>query len=103
MTSESIDIILSTLIMQIRSFEQSIKQIDKGIEKSAEIIPEYQCLTNIPGIGKIYAAGRLAEIGQVERFYDQTKIAKYVGLSWKAKQSGNYQSKITRPKGVPKE
>ena len=47
------------------------------------------------GIGKVYAAGLLAEIGQIQRFEDQTKLAKYAGLSWKIKQSGNYQSENT--------
>lgn len=28
--------------------------------------------------------------GQIERFDDQTKLAKYAGLSWKIKQSDNY-------------
>ena len=93
--NESIDIILSTLVVQMRSLQQSIKQIDKGIEKLVEIIPEYQCLTSVPGIGKVYAAGILAEVGQIERFDDQAKVAKYAGLSWKVKQSGNYQSEVT--------
>ncbi|BDP97407.1 hypothetical protein EfmGK961_12230 [Enterococcus faecium] len=59
------------------------------------VIPEYQCLTSIPGVGKVYAAGLIAEIGQIERFEDQTKLAKYAGLSWKVNQSGNYQSQNT--------
>ncbi|KGL39228.1 IS110 family transposase, partial [Listeria newyorkensis] len=53
------------------------------------------CLTSIPGVGKVYAAGLIAEIGQIDRFEDQTKLAKYAGLSWKVKQSGNYQSEHT--------
>ena len=43
----------------------------------------------------MYAAGLIAEIGQIERFKDQTKLAKYAGLCWKVKQSGNYQSPNT--------
>ncbi|MFB5208952.1 transposase [Enterococcus casseliflavus] len=41
---------------------------------------------------KVHTAGLIAEIGQIERFEDQTKLAKYVGLCWKVKQSVNYQS-----------
>ncbi len=96
MSQESIDIILGVLVFQIRSIGKSIKELDKAIERLVEVIPEYQCLTSIPGIGKVYAAGLLAEIGhQIERFDDQTKLAKYAGLSWKIKQSGNYQSEHT--------
>lgn len=92
---ESIDAVLSAIAAQIRGLENSIKALDKAIEQLVIIIPEYQCLTSIPGIGKVYAAGLIAEIGQINRFEDQTKLAKYAGLSWKVKQSGNYQSEHT--------
>ena len=59
------------------------------------VIPEYQCLISVPSIEKVYTAGLIAEIGQIERFEDQTKLAKYAGLCWKVKQSGNYQSQNT--------
>ena len=78
LAQESINVVLSVLVREI-----------------VVVIPEYQCLTSIPGVGKVYAAGLIAEIGQIERFEDQTKLAKYAGLSWKVKQSGNYQSQNT--------
>ena len=92
---ESIDVVLSVLAREIRALEASIKDLDKAIEQLVVVLPEYQCLTSIPGVGKVYAAGMIAEIGQIERFEDQTKLAKYAGLSWKVKQSGNYQSEYT--------
>ncbi|MCO5542174.1 IS110 family transposase [Enterococcus faecalis] len=92
---ESIDVVLSVLAREIRALEASIKDLDKAIEQLVVVLPEYQCLTSIPGVGKVYAAGMIAEIGQIERFEDQTKLAKYAGLSWKVKQSGNYQSENT--------
>ncbi|WP_353744748.1 transposase [Acetobacterium sp. MES1] len=32
----------------------------------------------------------LAKLVQIERFEDKAKIAKYAGLYWKRKQSGNF-------------
>lgn len=92
---ESIDIVLGVLVCEIRTLEKNIKELDKAIEQLVVIIPEYQCLTSITGIGKVYTAGLIAEIGQIQRFEDQTKLAKYAGLSWKVTQSGNYQSQNT--------
>ena len=92
---ESINVVLGVLVCELRDLEKNIKDLDKAIEQLVVIIPEYQCLTSIPGIGKVYAAGLIAEIGQIERFEDQTKLAKYAGLSWKVKQSVNYQSQNT--------
>jgi len=92
---ESVDQVLSVLVRQIRSFEKSIKEIDKAIEDIVETLPEYQCLTSVPGIGKVYAGGIIAEIGQIERFENQAQIAKFAGLFWPHKQSGKMKSENT--------
>jgi len=60
-----------------------------------EILPEYQCLTSVPGIGKVFAAGIIAEIGQIEHFKDHPQVAKYAGLNWKETQSGTTSSQNT--------
>ena len=74
---------MATLVGQIRSLEASIKQLEKGIEQIVKALPEYQCLTSIPGVGPAYAAGLIAEIGQIQRFENQAKLAKYAGLHLK--------------------
>jgi transposase len=91
----SVDVVLATYSMMIKTIKEQIKELDKAIEKLLETIPESQCLMSIPGIGKVYCAGILAEIGQIERFEDQAKLAKYAGLYWKRKQSGSYESERT--------
>ncbi len=60
------------------------------------ILIEYICLTSIPGIGPVVAAGIIAEIGSVGFFSSNNALAKFAGLTWKQKQSGNYTSKNTR-------
>lgn len=91
----SVDVVLATYSMMIKTIKEQIKELDKAIEKLLVTIPESQCLMSIPGIGKVYCAGILAEIGQIERFEDQAKLAKYAGLYWKRKQSGSYESERT--------
>ena len=59
------------------------------------MLPEYQCLTSIPEIGPVYAAGILAEIGPINRFSDESKLAKYAGLYWRQNQSGNSEYENT--------
>ena len=51
----------------------------------------FQGLTSIPGVGPVYAAGLIAEIGQIERFENQAKL----GLHWKKSESGNNKSENT--------
>lgn len=91
----SVNVVLGLLAREIRNLEQMIKDIDKAIEDMVEVIPEYQCLTSVPGVGKVYAAGIIAEIGQIERFKDHPQVAKYAGLNWKQNQSGNANSQHT--------
>lgn len=93
--ADSIDVVLGILVREIRGLEKAIKDYDRAIEDLVQAIPEYKCLTSIPGIGPVYAAGLLAEIGQIERFDDQTKLAKYAGLTWKRSQSGRRESENT--------
>ncbi len=67
LAQESINVVLSVLVREIRALEKNIKELDKAIEQVIVVIPEYQCLTSIPGVGKVYAAGLIAEIGQIEK------------------------------------
>ena len=95
MMQDSVNVVLSMYAEMIRSLKKQLKEIDKSIERIIVTIPEADCLRSIPGIGPVYAAGIIAEIGQIERFEDESKIAKYAGLYWKRNQSGNYESQRT--------
>ncbi|HHT99109.1 MAG TPA: IS110 family transposase [Acholeplasma sp.] len=59
----------------------------------------YKILKSIPGIGPVYAAGLLAEIGEIDQFPNDAALAKYAGLTWRKRESGNYvaqQTKMTK-------
>lgn len=57
---------------------------------------EYQSLVSIPGIGPVLASGILAEIGTITSFHSHDALAKYAGLTWRVKQSGNYSNDDTK-------
>ena len=65
-------------------------------ESSASRRERLLSLTSIPGIGKVYSAGIIAEIGDVNRFPSQASIAKYAGLVWTQHQPGNFEAQHTR-------
>lgn len=81
----------------IKSFEKEKKTIDKAIEKAVKGISsnEYQCLLSIKGFGPVISAGIIAEIGFIDRFPAEEKLAKFAGLTWRKKQSGRLTSDIT--------
>lgn len=90
---DSIDLILGTTIEVIRTLQRQVKEIDKAIKRIMAGLTE--TLETIPGIGPVFSAGIIAEIGQIERFDDETKIAKYAGLYWRKNQSGRFTADDT--------
>ena len=74
----------------MRALEKQIKVLDKAIEQQFKIIPN--TLTSIPGIGKVYSAGIIAEIGDINRFQSQASVAKFAGLVWTQHQSGEFEA-----------
>ncbi|MFO2551289.1 IS110 family transposase [Alicyclobacillus cycloheptanicus] len=91
---DTIDILLATSIESIRAIKQQIKQIDEAIVWLLDGIPN--TLETIPGIGRVYCAGILAEIGDISRFKDQAAVAKYAGLTWQKHQSGKFEAEDTK-------
>lgn len=92
--NDSVNQVLAVSLNAIRSLEQQIKQLDKAIAEQLELIPN--TLTSIKGIGPVYSAGIIAEIGDINRFENQAKLAKYAGFVWSQHQSGDFESQNTR-------
>ena len=92
--NNSVNQAMSVCIATMRTLEKQIKVLDKQIEQIFAIIPN--TLTSVPGIGKVYSAGIIAEIGDINRFQSQASVAKYAGLVWKQHQSGEFEAQNTR-------
>ena len=92
--NDSVNQVLSISITSMKALESQIKAFDKAIQAQMMLLPNV--LTSIPGIGPVYSAGIMAEIGDINRFESQAKLAKYAGLAWKQHQSGGFKSETTR-------
>ena len=92
--NNSVNQAMAVSIAAMRALEKQIKVLDKAIAQQFEIIPN--TLTSIPGIGRVYSAGIIAEISDVNRFQSQASVAKYAGLVWKQHQSGEFEAQNTR-------
>lgn len=91
--ADSVNQVLSVSLASMRALEAQIKTLDKSIEKQFEIIPN--TLTSIKGIGPVYSAGIIAEIGNINRFHTHASVAKYAGLVWTQHQSGDFEAEHT--------
>jgi transposase len=91
--SDSVNQVLAMQTQTIRFYEQQLRDYDKLIQDYMTGIPN--TLTSIKGIGPVYAAGIIAEVGDVTRFKDQAALANYAGLSWSRHQSGKFEAEQT--------
>ena len=91
--NDSVNQAMSASIATMRAMESQIKTLEKAIEQQFQIIPN--TLTSIPGIGPVYSAGIIAEIGDIHRFESQASVAKYAGLVWTQHQSGDFEAERT--------
>lgn len=90
----SVNQVLSISITSMKTLESQIKEFDKAIAAQMELLSNV--LISIPGIGPVYSAGIMAEIGDINRFKNQAALAKYAGLSWTQHQSGDFEAEQTR-------
>ncbi len=92
--NDSVNQVLSISISSMRAMESQIKAFDKAIAEQMALIPN--TLTSVKGIGPVYSAGIIAEIGDINRFPTQASLAKYAGLVWSQHQSGDFEAQNTR-------
>lgn len=86
---DPINRIMASTLRTIRHLEQEIKLAGKEIDHEMKGLDTP--LLSIPGIGPVFAAGILAEIGDIRNFATESKVAKMAGLTWKRAQSGDFQ------------
>lgn len=94
---EPINLAIATSFNAISLYEKQLKELDKAILKTVKGLHsnEYDCLLSIKGIGPVFAAGIISEIGFISRFNREKYLASFAGLTWKKKQSGKHTSDIT--------
>jgi predicted flap endonuclease-1-like 5' DNA nuclease len=92
--THSVNQVLAVSFSAIKAYKEQLKIFDKAIEEQIKLIPNP--LTSIKGIGPVYSAGIIAEIGDIHRFKDHAALAKFAGISWTKHQSGNFTASNTK-------
>jgi transposase len=87
---EPVHFALTSALSHVRFLTQQLKALDRRIARELERFPN--TLISVRGIGPVYAAGLIAEIGEVSRFEDDDALAKYAGLWWPRTQSGSFEA-----------
>jgi hypothetical protein len=87
---EPVNLILSSSLLTIRTLSAQLKPLDKAIAAQLAATPP-QTLSSVPGLGPVFTAGIVAEIGDVNRFEREESLAKFAGLTWRRHQSGEFE------------
>lgn len=86
-------LVLATTLASIRALQAQLKTLDGTIARELAGLP--QTLDSVPGLGPVWTAGLVAELGDMRRFDDEAAIAQYAGLTWQTYQSAGYQAEDT--------
>jgi transposase len=92
--ADSVNLAMASNICVIRTLQEQAKSLEKAIAEHLSTLP--QTLTSVPGIGTIFAAGILSEIGDISRFPDHKALSKFGGIAWRENQSGDFIATETR-------
>lgn len=91
--ANSVNAVLKMSMNNIHHFEKTIAEVNKVIEQDMQGM--VNPLAAVPGIGPVLSAGIISEIGNIDRFSDHAKLAKFAGLTWSEHQSGEFSADET--------
>lgn len=93
---EPLKLILKTTLATIRTLHDQLRAVDRTIAQDIATLPAARrTLDSVPGLGPVWTAGLLAEIGDIFRFTNEAAVAKFAGLVWKPRESGDFQGEDT--------
>lgn len=93
---EPLTLILGTTMATIRTLHTQLKAVDQTIARElAALPPARRTLASVPGLGPVWTAGLVAEIGDITRFDNEAALARYAGLVWNPHDSGTFQAEDT--------
>lgn len=91
-----LELILGTTMATIRTLQRQLQDVDKTIARELAALPlDRQIIRSIPGLGPVWTAGLVAEIGNIHRLDNDAALAKFAGLVWNPHQSGTFAADDT--------
>lgn len=87
--------VVQPLITQIQSLSQTIKALEKQLQKrAAEHYPQTQLFESIPGVGPITALGYVVTVESAERLDQVRSVGAYLGMVPRRDQSGDHDRQL---------
>lgn len=90
--------ILASTLRHIRFLEGQLHEVSEAIAHEMKGLDNP--LLTMPGLGPVFTAGILSEIGSITNFGNDDDLAAFTGLTWNRKQSGPFQGEDSHLSGT---
>jgi transposase len=88
---DSVNTVLAMMLDVIQYLERQIAAADKVIAKMVDALGNSaKVLLSVKGIGPVFCAGIIAELGDINRFHSDAAVAKFASIVWTKSQSGDF-------------
>lgn len=87
--NESTKTLITSCIKQLNSINENISVVLNEMDRLAKMLPEYETVAGMYGVGHIIAPQLMAEIGDVYRFKNKKALIGYAGIDAPPYQSGD--------------
>ena len=91
---------LKTLIVQaveqLNSLCETVSTLKAQMSKIASLLPEYETVLAMHGVGRVLAPQLIAEIGDIRRYPKRSSLACFAGIEPPENQSGSYNQHSRR-------
>lgn len=84
---------------RIIELEAEERAFSADLERLSKLLPEVALIRSIPGVGRVYGATIVAEIGDISRFKSPHHLASYGGIAPVKEESGTSVKKKKKRKG----
>lgn len=101
--SQTVKVLVQEAASQLTSISRSVEIYRAEMERLASMLPEYQVVMEMYGVGKSLGPQLMAEIGDVRRFERKQALVAFAGIDPMPNQSGdkNVRSNRSSKRGSP--
>lgn len=91
--NDSTKILITACISQMNSINETIATVRNEMDKLAKMLPEYETVRSLYGVGSVLAPQLIAEIGDINRFSSKKALVGFAGIDPPPHQSGDVDVK----------
>ena len=83
-------------IKQLNVISANVEHIRQEMNRLASVLPEYQTVMDMCGVGKTFGPQLIAEIGDINRFDNRESLTAFAGVDPGVNSSGGYSSRSNK-------